>query len=49
MRFAKVASALAIVVCAAVFGVIVLQETFVLGSGALACPGGTCGRASVRR
>ncbi len=31
MRFAKVASALAIVVCAAVFGVIVLQETFFSG------------------
>ena len=31
MRFAKIASALAIVVCAAVFGVIVLQETFFSG------------------
>ena len=31
MRFAKVASALEIVVCAAVFGVIVLQETFFSG------------------
>ena len=31
MRFAKVASALAIVVCAAVFGVIVLQEMFFSG------------------
>jgi hypothetical protein len=31
MRFAKLASALAIVVCAAVFGVIVLQGTFFSG------------------
>ena len=35
MRFAKVASALAIVVCAAVFGVIVLQETFFSGQAPL--------------
>ena len=43
MRFAKVASALAIVVCAAVFGVIVLQEMFFSGQApfpARAAPAG---------